>query len=68
MRYTPPNESAKNFYERIKNTREHLTTCEKCACKHCVNYEKCRWEMCRDCGSGEYTLPCKNFKEQQNER
>lgn len=65
MKYNPPNENAKNFYERIRK-QPHLPTCEKCACKHCVNYDKCR--DCRTCESGTYTLPCKDFKEQQNER
>ena len=63
MNYNPPNESAKIFLERIKREETKLVGCQKCACRNCVNYDKCRWGMCKDCGSGEYSLPCKEFKE-----
>ena len=59
MAYKPPTPEAKRFYEKMKN--QHLPSCDKCACKHCVNWDKCR--DCPTCESGTYTLPCKYFEE-----
>ena len=62
MKSKPSNESGKKFLEWVKANEPRLTPCQKCACFNCINYDKCRWEMCKDCGSGEHYLPCKDFE------
>lgn len=63
MSYKPQSKDAEMFIEKMKGIEQTIVGCEKCACLYCVNYNKCHWEICRKCGMGEYSLPCKDFRE-----